>query len=255
MQEFDPESIGDGAAIILIFAPWCPSCVATKPEFSKLFTNPELSREGINVYSVNTDEHRDIPLEVSGTPVQTVPHIVIKDREGNFEKYSGPRTEKEFAQAAIKFQKRSQKSTEKRRLQELYDSLPDEPLLLKDGPLEGGHWETPKGMPARREEEKKFGRHCFLLPDELKFPICNSKGQVSKEGLEAAYKRAKEWKYEEVAQKAKQMLYGLRGGQARCKCFTRGGEGPRCSRNASLRGMCRQHASGKCSPRKSPQRK
>ena len=171
-------------SILLIFAPWCPSCVNTLPEFNKLFKNKRLKDHGIKVFSINVDQYRDIPLQVSGFPVKTVPHIVIKDSHGNFKKFEGERNEKAFADAAIKFTSQH---------------------------LEGGHWDTPKSKSERMQELKKFGSHCFLLPNELKFPVCDSSGNLSKEGLEAAYKRAREWHYEEVAAPAKRILEVLWG--------------------------------------------
>jgi hypothetical protein len=59
----------------------------------------------------------------------------------------------------------------------------------------------------RKDEVKQCGKQCFLLPTELKYPVCDLKTcSFSCAGLHAAYVRAREWKHEEVAQKAASMM-------------------------------------------------
>jgi hypothetical protein len=44
------------------------------------------------------------------------------------------------------------------------------------------HWKAPM---YRKSYKKKYGRHCFLIPDENKYPIC-TRGKVDCSGLRAA---------------------------------------------------------------------
>ena len=67
------------------------------------------------------------------------------------------------------------------------------------------HW---LGIPKsqRSEQLHKCGTKCYLLSSELKFPVCNKNCSYSRAGIQAAFKRAREWKYEKVATKAKNLL-------------------------------------------------
>lgn len=68
---------------------------------------------------------------------------------------------------------------------------------------------------VRRAMMQNYGAKCFLLADQLKFPICNpDTGQLDCNLLYAAYLRANQYKgikpgYRELALKAKQMFQEL----------------------------------------------
>ncbi len=47
--------------------------------------------------------------------------------------------------------------------------------------------------------------NCFLLPHDEKFPICGNDCKVDCRGINAAYNRAREYKYKNVENKAKSM--------------------------------------------------
>jgi hypothetical protein len=60
--------------------------------------------------------------------------------------------------------------------------------------------------PARVGERRKLlqtcGDSCMLLPEKLKFPVCNKNPPpctYNKRGINAAYVRARQWKYNDVA--------------------------------------------------------
>lgn len=64
-------------------------------------------------------------------------------------------------------------------------------------------WKAPKTRKARRAYAKRCGlRKCFLKPEDLKFPICDTRCNVSCKGLAAAYNRARQFKYHDVARRA-----------------------------------------------------
>ena len=66
-------------------------------------------------------------------------------------------------------------------------------------------WKNPSRK-DRRKMMHKCGPECFLRPENLGFPICNPNCKINKYGLEAAYKRARQYGYNDVAKKAKSML-------------------------------------------------
>jgi len=63
---------------------------------------------------------------------------------------------------------------------------------------------NPKNISTRREMMSKCGRKCFLMPDELKFPICSKSGscKLNCRGVVSAKVRAGQWKYKSVMKKA-----------------------------------------------------
>lgn len=69
----------------------------------------------------------------------------------------------------------------------------------------GGGWKT--RAPSRGEERKiqyeKCGDKCFLLPEKYGFPIC-AKGTCDPDcdGIVTAYRRARQYHHEDVAQRA-----------------------------------------------------
>jgi hypothetical protein len=71
-------------------------------------------------------------------------------------------------------------------------------------------WMTkkPETKPERTRVLQKCGKSCFLVPDQLKFPICNKDAPPCKyncRGLKAASSRAGEWKYTRVLEKSKEL--------------------------------------------------
>lgn len=67
------------------------------------------------------------------------------------------------------------------------------------------HWRSPL-VSTRKSIYKKCGAKCFLKPNTLGFPICKTNCKVNQAGLHAAYVRARQWKYNDIANKAKKML-------------------------------------------------
>jgi len=62
-----------------------------------------------------------------------------------------------------------------------------------------------KFIMRRRNRElllQKCGDKAFLLPDELKFPVMNPDCEYDCSLLFAAYLRAREWHYDDIADKA-----------------------------------------------------
>ena len=80
-----------------------------------------------------------------------------------------------------------------------------------------GEWEKkkPKTMKQRKELHEKCGDDAFLLPEHLKFPICNKvKGKNHKcsyncSGLKGASSRAGEWGYKNVLKNSKELTRDL----------------------------------------------
>ena len=71
-------------------------------------------------------------------------------------------------------------------------------------------WEQkkPHSPSDRRKVMEKCKESCFLIPDRMKFPICNKISKTDKKcsyncrGLKGAASRAGEWKYKNVLDKA-----------------------------------------------------
>lgn len=67
-------------------------------------------------------------------------------------------------------------------------------------------WKSPK----RSERIKLYDQcpKCFLLVvgNQYKFPVCKPNCTYDCNGIHAAYVRARQYKYEEVAEKAKKLL-------------------------------------------------
>ena len=60
--------------------------------------------------------------------------------------------------------------------------------------------------PTRTSERRKLlqtcGKSCFMMPGDLKFPVCNKDAPpciYNKKGITAAYVRARQWGYQDVA--------------------------------------------------------
>jgi hypothetical protein len=66
-------------------------------------------------------------------------------------------------------------------------------------------WDNPSKK-TREKEALQCPKECFLMPNELKFPICEPDCKLSCSGLHAAYVRAREWKYNSVSLHAMQLM-------------------------------------------------
>jgi hypothetical protein len=53
-------------------------------------------------------------------------------------------------------------------------------------------WRPAKRVTLRRKRLKRYGAKCFLVPSKTKpkYPVCNPRGQVTCQGLWAAWSRA-----------------------------------------------------------------
>ena len=73
-------------------------------------------------------------------------------------------------------------------------------------PAEWTKWSeiAPKTKAQRQQLIQICGSTCFLMPNELKFPVCTSDCKVSCKGLIAARVRARQWGYPEVDKKVSQ---------------------------------------------------
>jgi hypothetical protein len=58
----------------------------------------------------------------------------------------------------------------------------------------------------RKKMLDQFGSKAFLMPDKLKFPVVDQSGNVHKGLVKAAYMRARQHGYTDVAAKAKDMM-------------------------------------------------
>jgi len=79
-------------------------------------------------------------------------------------------------------------------------------------PMLGGSWksQSPRKGVERQKMKQKCGDKCFLLPEQLKFPICNDDCTYNCSGIVAAKVRAAQFKYEEVYRMADQLLNELK---------------------------------------------
>jgi len=63
--------------------------------------------------------------------------------------------------------------------------------------------QSPKTTFQRQLLHQQCGSSCFLSPKNLKFPICSmSSCKINQKGLRAAYMRAMQYHYYNIAQKA-----------------------------------------------------
>lgn len=62
-------------------------------------------------------------------------------------------------------------------------------------------WTSPTRA-QRRFLKQQCNSNCFLFPEAMKFPICDKNCTIQCAGVHAAYVRAREWKYEEIAKTA-----------------------------------------------------
>ena len=94
----------------------------------------------------------------------------------------------------------------------------------KSNPSKGWAKDAPRGKRERRRLLRECGERCFLVPSDLKFPVCRRIGRSRRKrrsfhgkssrrqskrscrpdcrGILAAKVRARQWKYSKVARKA-----------------------------------------------------
>lgn len=70
-------------------------------------------------------------------------------------------------------------------------------------------WKAPRTRKQRRRQMKKCGKKCFLEPDNLGYPVCNSNCNYSRKGLKAAQIRAKQYHNKRIANLATKLLLKL----------------------------------------------
>lgn len=77
------------------------------------------------------------------------------------------------------------------------------PTKQQKEPAEWTKWSevAPKTKVQRQNLIQICGSSCFLLPDQLKFPVCTPDCKVNCKGLIAARVRARQWNYPEVDKK------------------------------------------------------
>ena len=87
------ESFGDSGCQFMMFGvPWCPHCVAAKPEFEKLGSTATIGGRGVSFVYVNPEED---PTAAKGYEIDGYPtFFLIKD--GQRIKYSGARNQNGF---------------------------------------------------------------------------------------------------------------------------------------------------------------
>ncbi|MEN3047009.1 MAG: hypothetical protein ABDH49_08580 [Candidatus Hydrothermales bacterium] len=76
---------------------------------------------------------------------------------------------------------------------------------LKTLPINLELWsrvQLPKTKRGRKRFLKKYGKYAFLDPENLKYPILTKKGEFSPYGLLSAYRRARQYGDEKIAEKA-----------------------------------------------------
>lgn len=89
-------------------------------------------------------------------------------------------------------------------------------MIAREGSPRGARTRGWRAASPQRGRERqtlmaKCGKECFLQPESLGFPICpaprEGKGcKVDCRGLTAAYIRAKQYKHESIAKKAKSLM-------------------------------------------------
>jgi hypothetical protein len=76
-------------------------------------------------------------------------------------------------------------------------------------PSEGWRKSSPKLISQRRKLMRRCGSRCFMMPSQLKFPVCSKKNdcRISCAGLASAMIRSGQYKYPGVEKRAKKMFY------------------------------------------------
>jgi len=67
-----------------------------------------------------------------------------------------------------------------------------------------GNWGRVSKKVRKTSVRRGMPKRCFLLPsgDRPKFPICDKDGHINCGAIHAAYTRARQWRYDDVANKA-----------------------------------------------------
>lgn len=111
--------------------------------------------------------------------------------------------------------KNNKQVIQKQKFQAKLDQLVKSKIRLKKNiKVDKGNesWESkkPKTKKERENVLKKYGKSCFLIPEELKFPICNKDdGAYNCKGLKAVSSRAGQWGYKNVLDKSKKLTQKL----------------------------------------------
>ena len=104
----------------------------------------------------------------------------------------------------VKRRKTSPKKDKKRKTSS--KKVKKSPKKQQIKPAEWTKWSeiAPKTKSQRQNLIQICGSTCFLLPDQLKFPVCTPDCKVNCKGLIAARVRARQWNYPEVDKKVSQ---------------------------------------------------
>ena len=175
-------------------------------EFSELLADPKYRRtilssstQPIEPGTATPSSHSSLPPLSSLAPLSSLPPL-------------SPRSSSKFA--AIPSLDETLKHTtqpSKREKLEKMKMNPDEGRGIK---TRGWSGRKPTRGKERHQLMQECGKECFLLPEQEKFPICQSPrmtGGVSNckpdcQGVQSAYIRARQYKYDDVAEKAKELL-------------------------------------------------
>lgn len=91
-----------------------------------------------------------------------------------------------------------------KRAHKIYEKLMElRELLLEKNPAKGWSKVAPKTKSERESVKQRGGASCFLDPKNLKFPVCRkTDAEFDCRGALAAYRRAKQYGYSDIAKKA-----------------------------------------------------
>ena len=168
-------------------------------EFSELLADPKYRR---TILSSSTQ-----PIEPgTATPSSSLPPLSSPRSS------LSPRSSSKFATipSLDETLKRTTQPSKREKLQKMKMNV-DEGRGIK---TRGWSGRKPTRGKERHQLMQECGKECFLLPEQEKFPICQSPrmtGGVSNctkdcGGIQSAYIRARQYKYDDVAEKAKELL-------------------------------------------------
>lgn len=75
-------------------------------------------------------------------------------------------------------------------------------------PSKGWRTSSPKLISQRRQLMKRCGSRCFMMPSQLKFPVCSKKNdcRISCSGLASAMVRSGQYKYPGVEKRSRKLF-------------------------------------------------
>jgi thiol-disulfide isomerase/thioredoxin len=85
---------GSSDSFVMFGVPWCPHCVAAKPEFEALGSTVTIGGRNVSCRYVNPEED---PNAAKGYDIEGYPTFFL-EKGGQRTKYSGPRTTDGFQQ-------------------------------------------------------------------------------------------------------------------------------------------------------------